>query len=90
VFFDDGYHWPIPEELKQNANRIINILFQTTSNDKFNPLGWCDIKRFIVPLPDQPSTVTGSPEGYGSCGVAVICPICDVCNGKTDSFSWTY
>ena len=55
MFFDDGYHWPIPEELKQNANRIINILFQTTSNDKFNPLGWSDIKRFLVPLPDQPS-----------------------------------
>ena len=90
VFFDDGYHCPIPKELKQNANRIIDIIFQTTGNDKFNPSSWCDIRRFIVPLPDQPSAVTGSPEGSGSCGVAVICAIRDLCNGKTGSFSWTY
>ena len=90
VFFDDGYHCPIPQELKQNANRIIDIIFQTTGNDKFNPSSWCDIRRFIVPLPDQPSAVTGSPEGSGSCGVAVICAIRDLCNGKTGSFSWTY
>ena len=80
VFFDDGYHCPIPKELKQNANRIIDI----------NPFSWCDIRRFIVPLPDQPSAVTASPEGSRSCGVAVICAIRDLCNGKTGSFSWTY
>ena len=90
VFFDDGYHCAVPKELKQNANRIIEIIFQTTANDKFNPSGWYDIRRFIVPLPDQPSAVTGSLEGCGSCGVAVICAIRDVCNGNTDSFSWTY
>ena len=90
VFFDDGYHCAVPKELKQNANRVIEIIFQTTGNDKFNPSGWYDIRRFIVPLPDQPSAGTGSLEGCGSCGVAVICVICDVCNGNTDSFSWTY
>ena len=90
VFFDDGYHCAVPKELKQNANRVIEIIFQTTGNDKFNPSGWYDIRRFIVPLPDQPSAGTGSLEGCGSCGVAVICAIHDVCNGNTDSFSWTY
>lgn len=86
VFFDDGYNCSIPEELKHNATKIIQIIFQRTGNDKFNPSGWCDIERFTVPLPDQPSVATGS----GSCGVAVICAIRDICNGITESFSWTY
>lgn len=90
MFFDDSYHCAVPKELKQNANRVIEITFQTTGNDKFNPSGWYNIRRIIVPLLDQPSTGTGSLEGCGSCGVAIICAMRDVCNGNTDSFSLTY
>ena len=47
VFFDDGYHCPIPEELKQNANRIINIIFQTTGNEKsFDKDIWIGLKYY--------------------------------------------
>ncbi|KAL9953219.1 hypothetical protein ACROYT_G040599 [Oculina patagonica] len=90
VYFDDGYHCPVPQELKTNARDISNIIFRATGNDAFNPSSWCDVERFTVPLPDQPSAVTGSPDGCGSCGVAVICAIRDVCNGNTESFTWTY
>ncbi|KAL9977148.1 hypothetical protein ACROYT_G014521 [Oculina patagonica] len=39
---------------------------------------------------DTTMYLTGSPDGCGSCGVAVICAIRDVCNGNTESFTWTY
>ena len=65
---DDGYHCPVPEKLKQNARRIYDAIFQTSGDVKFNPSAWCDIRRFIVPLLDQPSSVTGSPEGCGDLG----------------------
>lgn len=67
VFFDDGYHCPIPKELKTNCRRITDIIFQTSGDVKFNPS-------------DQPSSESGSPEACGSCGVAVVCAIRDVCN----------
>jgi len=56
VFFDDGYHYPVPEQLKRNATDIIDIIYQTTSNDNFHPSKWCQIERFKVPMPDQPSS----------------------------------
>ena len=90
VYFDDGYHCPVPQNLKKNAREIIQIIFRVTGNDAFNPSSWCDIKRFTTPLPDQPSAATGSPDGSGSCGVAVIYAIRDGCRGNTESFSWTY
>ncbi|KAL9976849.1 hypothetical protein ACROYT_G014185 [Oculina patagonica] len=37
VFFDNGYHYPIPEKLKRNATDIIKIIYQTMSNDNFHP-----------------------------------------------------
>ena len=40
VFFDDGYHSPIPGELKRNAHEIIKVVHQATSNDKFLPSKW--------------------------------------------------
>ena len=90
VYFDDGYHCPIPEHLKDNAKRIINIIFQTTGNVNFRPSNWSDFRRFIIPMPDQPDGSSGSADGCGSCGVAVICTILDVCNGTTGAFTWTY
>ena len=84
---DDGYHCPVPEKLKQNARRIFDAIFQTSGDVKFNPSAWCDIRRFIVPLLDQPSSVTGSPEGCGSCGMAIVFVIRDVCNENTEPFS---
>ena len=56
VFFDDGYHYPIPKEPKCNATNIINIIYQTTSNDNFHPSKWSKVERFKVPMPDQPSS----------------------------------
>ena len=90
VFFDDGYHYPVTEELKRNATDVINIIYQTTSNENFHPSKWCQIERFKVPMPDQPSSSCGMTTGCGSCGVAVICLIRDVCNGVTNAFTWSY
>ena len=90
VFFDDGYHYPVPEELKRNATDIMDIIYQTTSNDNFHPSKWCQIERFKVPMPDQPSSSRGTTTGCGSCGVAVICSIRDICNGVTNEFTWSY
>ncbi|KAJ7377450.1 Cysteine-type peptidase [Desmophyllum pertusum] len=90
VFFDDGYHCSIPENLKQNAEQIIQIIFKTTGNVRFQPTKWNGIRRFVVPMPDQPDNSNESADGCGSCGVAVICYIRDVCNGNTETFTWTY
>ena len=90
VFFDDGYHYPVPEELKRNATDIIDIIYQTTSNDNFHPSKWCQIERFKVPMPDQPSSSRGTTTSCGSCGVAVICSIRDICIGVTNEFTWSY
>ena len=35
-------------------------------------------------MPDQPKA------GSGSCGVAVICAVRDICCGNDDHFTWTY
>ena len=90
VFFDDGYHSPIPGELKRNAHEIIKVVHQATSNDKFLPSKWSKIRRFRVPMPDQPDSSTTTTIGCGSCGVAVLCTIRDFCNGRTNGFSWAY
>ena len=90
VFFDDGYHFPIPEDLKRNKDKILNLIYQATGNDKFDPGKWYQIKRFQVPMPDQPDSSSVSKIGCGSCGVAVICSIRDICNGITKAFTWTY
>ena len=72
VFFDDGYHCPIPNNLKSNAVKILNI------------------KRFLVPMPDQPEDAARSTNGFGSCGVAVICSVRDICDSSTAAFTWSY
>ena len=90
VFFDDGYHCPIPEDLKSNAPAIINLIHQATDLDNFLPSKWCQVKRFKVPMPNQPDSSSKSKTGCGSCGVAVICSIRDICNGITNAFTWTY
>ena len=90
VFFDDGYHSPIPDDLNRNAHEIIEIIHQVTSNDKFLPSKWFKIKRFRVPMPDQPDSASASSVGCGSCGVAVLCAIRDFCSGRTSGFSWSY
>ena len=90
VFFDDGYHCAIPEHLKHYAAEIIDIIYQTTSNDNFKPSKWYEITRFKVPMPDQPGSSCKSTTGCGSCGVAVICSIRDICNGESEAFTWTY
>ena len=70
-----------------NARRIYDAIFQTSGDVKFNPSAWCDIRRFIVPLLGQPSSVTGFPEGCGSCRMAIVFAIRDVCNENTEPFS---
>lgn len=84
VAFDDGFHCPIPEELKRNSKEILKIIFETTHNVKYSPGMWNHFKRFEVPMPDQPT------RGSGSCGVAVICTVRDICNGLTNRYSWKY
>ena len=90
VFFDDGFHSPIPHKLNRNAQEIIKIISQVTKNDRFLPSKWTKIKRFIIPMPDQPGSSSVSNVGCGSCGVSVLCTIRDFCNGKTNGFSWSY
>ena len=90
VFFDDGNHSPIPDDLNRNAHEIIEIIHQVSSNDKFLPSKWSKIKRFVVPMPDQPGSSSASSVGCGSCGVAVLCAIRDFCSGRTNGFSWSY
>ena len=51
VFFDDGYHCPIPDNLKSNAEKIL-IIHKCTGLDKYKSSYWADIKRFVVPMPD--------------------------------------
>ena len=90
VFFDDGYHCPIPNNLKSNAVKILNIIYECTGSDKYKPSNWTDIKRFVIPMPDQPENTTRSTNGFGSCGVAVICSVRDICNDSTAAFTWSY
>ena len=90
VFFDDGYHCPIPDNLKSNAEKILNIIYECTGSDKYQPSNWADIKRFVVPMPDQPDDTKRSSNGFGSCGVAVICSVRDICNDRTAAFTWDY
>ena len=84
VSFDDGFHCPIPEELKRNSKEILTIIHDTTLNETYLPVMWNHFKRFEVPMPDQPT------NGSGSCGVAVICAVRDICNGLSQRYSWTY
>ena len=90
VFFDDGYHSPVPDDLNRNAHEIIGIIHQVTSNDKFLPSKWSKIKQFRVPMPDQPGSSSASSAGCGSCGVAALCLIRDFYSGRTNGFSWSY
>ena len=90
VYFDDGYHCPIPENLKQVSQEILDVIFQSTGNAKFQQSNWRDVRRFLTPMPDQQDSSSGTSVGCGSCGVAVICTIQDVCNGKTGAFTWMY
>ena len=84
VSFDDGFHCPIPEELKRNSKDILKIIFETTRNVTYSPGRWNHFQRFEVPMPDQPA------HGSGSCGVAVICTVRDICNGLNERYSWKY
>ena len=90
VFFDDGFYSPIPHELNRIPQEIIKIISQVTKNDRFLPSKWTKIKRFIIPMPDQPGSSSVSNVGSGSCGVAVLCTSREICNGKTNGFSWSY
>ena len=90
VMFDDGYHCPIPDSLKSNAKKILNIIFETTGSDKYQPLNWNTFKRFTFPMPDQPEDAGTSKNGIGSCGVAVICSVRDICNNRNAKFTWSY
>ena len=72
VYFDDGYHGPIPEDLKSNSNEILKIIHKTTGIAAHDPLLWKNIRRFKVPMPDQLSYSARSNHGCGNCGVAVI------------------
>lgn len=86
VFFDDGYHCPVSEDLRCRTKTILSVIAECTKLAKFQPLRWNEIQRFKVPMPDQPQN---SEIGSGSCGVSVICAARDVCN-RLDSFTWTY
>ena len=90
VYFDDGYHCPIPGELTRNSTEILKIINETTNNLVYNPNMWKCVTRFKVPMPDQPRQYVKGKHGSGSCGVAVICAARDFCNGLFDNFSWTY
>ena len=90
VFFDDGFHYPIPAHLKCNVAEILNLIHEATSSDNFHPAKWSQIKRFKVPMPNQPDISSASKTGCGSCGVAVICSIRDICKGITNAFTWNY
>ena len=90
VFFDDGFHCPIPAHLKRNVAEILNLIHEATSSDNFHPAKWSQIKRFKVPMPNQPDISSASKTGCGSCGVAVICSIRDICKGITNAFTWNY
>ena len=89
IHFDDGYHCPIPGNLKTNAEKILNIVFESTRSDTYKASNWHEIQRFKVPMPDQPEGTTASKSGFGSCGVAVICAVRDICNGRK-AFTWNY
>ena len=83
ISFDDGFHCAIPEELKRNSKEILKIIHETIGNETYLPAVWNSLKRFKIPMPDQPA-------GSGSCGVAVICTVRDICNGLLHTYSWTY
>ena len=90
VFFDDGFHCPIPAHLKCNVAEILNLIHEATSSNNFHPAKWSVIKIFKVPMPNQPDRSSASKTGFGSCGVAVICTIRDICKGITNAFTWNY
>lgn len=73
IYFDDGYHCPIPEELTRNSTEILRIINETTNNVIYHPFTWQGVTRFKVPLPDQPRLCVKRKNGTGSCGVAVTC-----------------
>lgn len=87
VYFDDGYHCPIPEELIRNSKEILRIINETTNNVIYHPFTWQSVTRFKVPMPDQPRQ---GKNGTVCCGVAVICAARDFCDSLFDNFSWTY
>lgn len=90
VYFDDGFHCPIPGELTRNSTEILRIMNETTNNVIYNPITWKGVTCFKVPMPNQPRQYVKGKHGSGSCGVAVICAARDFCNGLFDNFSWTY
>lgn len=90
IFFDDGYHCAIPENLKHNAYEILSIMYQTTRLNCFQMSKWNEITRFRTSMPDQPQANTSTSTGCGSCGVAVVCAVRDICAENTTRFTWTY
>ena len=90
VFFDDGFHSPIPHELNRNAQEIVKIINQVTRNDRFLPSKWTKIKGFRILIPDQQARSSVSNVGCVNCGVTVLCTIWDFCSGKANGFSWSY
>ena len=90
MFFDDGFHCPISAHPKCNVAEILNLIHKPTSSDNFHPAKWSQIKRCKVPMPNQPDCSSASKTGCGSCGVAVICTIRDICKGITNVFTRNY
>ena len=84
MFFDDGYHCQISRDLQDRTNIILSMIHENTKLVKSKQCDWKEIQRFKVPMPDHPKV------GSGSCGVAVICAVRDICCGNDDHFTWTY
>ena len=51
IFFDDGYHCPIPDNLRRNAVEILSIMYQVTQNKRYQPSKWNNVRRFKTDLP---------------------------------------
>ena len=83
VQFDDGYHCAITKQLGDNINSILTKFHEATNLPCFELSSWGSVKRFKVPMPDQPT-------GSGSCGVGVVCCVRDICNGFNQAFTWTF
>ena len=90
VQFDDGYHCPITKQIKNTVSVVLNTFHQATGLQRFEPSSWNTVQRFKIPMPDQPTDTANSRNGTGSCGVAVLCCVRDICNRFRGSFTWTY
>lgn len=85
VRFDDGYHLPVSDAQKKNVLALLETCFCETGDSTFLSRNW-GVARFQVPMPDQ---TTHSGRGHGSCGVAVVKCVQDLCKER-DDFDWSY